>query len=193
MAKKTILLLCILIFAGAAYIGTNTLFFEKKVKKFTPVNPSPTNSSFPMTLSIFPNVIHVSPAVQSSVDIILDTQAVPPAIIQLEIAYDPNILTNMSISAGSFAPNPTATLNTINHQTGRISYALQIPEQKLPATKGTVARLTFNVHPEAKASQTAIYFLPKTAIQTREGNNGLNAAYGGTVLITQPANSTAIH
>ena len=188
MAKKTILLIVVLLVAALTYLGTNSLVFEKEVKKTISATPPPTNSSFPMTLSVFPNVIKAVPLTQSSADIILDTQAVPPGIIQLEIAYDPRVLTDMHISPGTFANMQTITLNNINYQTGRITYAIQLPDQKLPETKGSVARINFSVRPETTASQTTIYFLPKTAIQTREGNNGLSAAYGATVLIAPPAN-----
>lgn len=88
--------------------------------------------------------------------------------VQLELAYDPKIITNVSIQQGSFFSNPVVLLNNIDIEAGRISYALGIrPQDSAKKGEDIVATLTFR----AKASTpttTTISFLPKTLV-TAEG------------------------
>lgn len=84
--------------------------------------------------------------------------------VQLELQFDPKVLTNVSITPGVFFKNPIVLLNQINTKTGRISYAFGIsPTDQAIGGKGVVATLTF----EAKSGtpqQTSILFLPKTLV-----------------------------
>ncbi len=84
--------------------------------------------------------------------------------VQLEIQYDPKILTNVAIVPGSFFPNPDVFLNQIDSKTGRISYAFGVglTEQGIVG-QGTVATLNFSVN-AGTVEQTAILFLPKTLV-----------------------------
>lgn len=90
--------------------------------------------------------------------------------VQLELQYDPSILTNVAVAPSSFFANPNVLLNQIDTKTGRISYAFGVglTEQGVIG-KGTAASITFS----AKAGtigKTVIIFLPKTLV-TAEGIN----------------------
>ena len=88
--------------------------------------------------------------------------------VQLELQYDPKLLTNVAVVPGSFFTNPIPLLEQVNSQTGRISYALGIsPTDQGISGTGVVAHLTFRVS-NTNPQQTGIIFLPKTLV-TAEG------------------------
>lgn len=84
--------------------------------------------------------------------------------IQLELQYDPQVLTNVSVVPGSFFTKPEVLLNQIDSKTGRISYAFGtgLTEPSVVG-KGIAATLTFSAK-AGIAQQTAIIFLPKTLV-----------------------------
>lgn len=90
--------------------------------------------------------------------------------VQLELQYDPKMLTSVTVTPGSFFANPDILLNQIDTKTGRISYAFGAGLKNQGVIgKGTVANITFS----AKAGiveEIAIIFLPKTLV-TAEGIN----------------------
>jgi hypothetical protein len=91
--------------------------------------------------------------------------------VQLELQYDPNILTNIEVVPGSFFANPQIFLDQIDIKAGRISYALGIEQNEKATTgSGTVANITFSVR-SRMPEKTAIIFLPKTLV-TAEGIKG---------------------
>jgi len=90
--------------------------------------------------------------------------------VQLELQYDPLILTDVAVVPGSFFTKPVVLLNQIDAKTGRISYAFGIQlEDKGIIGKGVVANLTFSVKANAP-EKTGIIFMPKTLV-TAEGIN----------------------
>jgi hypothetical protein len=89
--------------------------------------------------------------------------------VQLELQYDPQVLTNVAVTTGSFFTTPSVLLNQIDFKTGRISYAFGIsPTGQAIMGKGNVANLTFSYIKSASPEKTAIIFLPKTLV-TAEG------------------------
>jgi len=84
--------------------------------------------------------------------------------VQLELQYDPAILTNVAITPGTFVATPDALLNQIDTKTGRISYAFGVGlTGQAVAGKGIIAKITFSVKANAP-EKTAIIFLPKTLV-----------------------------
>ena len=85
--------------------------------------------------------------------------------VQLELQYDPLVLTDISITPGSFFPKPDVILPLqIDTKAGRISYALSVGlTSEGIINKGTVANLTFSVKAQAP-TKTIIIFLPKTLV-----------------------------
>jgi len=92
--------------------------------------------------------------------------------VQLELQYDPLVLTNVAVVPGPFFVKPDVLLNQIDTKTGRISYAFGIglTGQSVAGT-GTIANLTFSVRATSVPAKTAIIFLPKTLV-TAEGITG---------------------
>lgn len=89
--------------------------------------------------------------------------------VQLELQYDPLILTNVAVAPGSFFAKPEVLLPPqIDAKTGRITYAFGVGiTGSAVVGKGIVANLTFSVKANTPA-KTAIIFLPKTLV-TAEG------------------------
>jgi hypothetical protein len=89
--------------------------------------------------------------------------------VQLELQYDPKILTKVAVIPGSFFAIPEVLLNQIDTETGRISYAFgaKLTDPGVVG-KGIVANLTFSVTAPGIPEKTAIIFLPKTLV-TAEG------------------------
>lgn len=85
--------------------------------------------------------------------------------VQLEISYDPKVLTNVNITAGDFFTTPVELIKNIDTVNGRISYALGInPNQTATNNNGTVATVTFSTLAGTTATQTPINFDPKTEV-----------------------------
>lgn len=91
--------------------------------------------------------------------------------VQLELQYDPKILTNVAVIPGSFFKDPQILINKIDVKTGRISFAFGVGLKDTGSMgKDTVATISFSVRTAfdtAKvgiAQQTAIFFLPKTFV-----------------------------
>ena len=84
--------------------------------------------------------------------------------VQLEMQYDPKVLTNAVVTPGSFFKNPVILLNQIDAKTGRISYAFGIglADQGVRG-QGEIAILTFGAKTTV-LEQTQILFLPKTLV-----------------------------
>lgn len=93
--------------------------------------------------------------------------------VQLEISYDPKILTQISITPGTFFQKPVSLLNQIDEKGGRISYAIGIPPNT-PGKEGedVVAIITFQAKSQFRG-ETTISFLPKTKVTAEEFNQSV--------------------
>lgn len=89
--------------------------------------------------------------------------------VQLELQYDPLILTDVAAVPGTFFAKPNIILPLkIDKKTGRMSYVLGVGITDQSVTgKGVVANITFSVK-AGTFEKTAIIFLPKTLV-TAEG------------------------
>ncbi|EKD86756.1 MAG: hypothetical protein ACD_37C00157G0002 [uncultured bacterium] len=87
---------------------------------------------------------------------------------QLEITYDPKVLTKVDIKPGEFLPDPVVILKKIDVQNGKISYVIgsQLGENGVEGA-GSIAVITFS---KVGSQETTIDFLPQTLI-TAEGSD----------------------
>ncbi len=170
MSKRTLFLIF------ALFVITFVLLM---VAIYQPTTPKITQTSIPkepvaQTILSFgaPSVATPSSAsiVSYSLPINISTGTNKVTAVQLEMQYDPAILTNVSIAPDSFFANPNVLLNQIDFKAGRISYAFGVGlrDQGI-AGKGIVANLTFSVS-GTTPQKTAILFLPKTLV-TAQGIN----------------------
>jgi len=98
-------------------------------------------------------------------NVLISTGKDKVTVTQLEIAYDPKVLTNVDITPGTFFPTPTILLKKVDAVNGRITYVLGIGLGQTPVTgKGTIATLNFSTAAGTDSAKTPINFEPKTAV-----------------------------
>lgn len=166
MNKKTLLLIVFLflVTCGLLYIALVTPPYKKQV--VTGPTPTPMSVNAHTTLSIGPaSASQSSQLAQYTVAVTMNTGDNTVNSVQLELAYDPQALTNVTVTPGNFFQQPSPLVNSINTADGRISYA-PAEQIDLPGKKGTgvVALISFNIAPTFTNPTTTISFLPKTAV-----------------------------
>lgn len=149
------------------------------VIKTTPT-PAPQTS-----LIITPNLLTVSSS-SGSLAVDIDTKQNNITGVQLELSFDPKVITKVKLTPGSFFPNPVKLIDNVDYKNGRITYVLAItPTDNPVAGKGTMATIDFTG--DFQLSQTTkIDLLPKTLI-TAKGAQGsvLKEAVGATINFSQ--------
>ena len=105
-----------------------------------------------------------------AVNIVIDTLGKPAAGAQIELSYNPAVLTNVSVKTPQtsfFGANPSVLINTGDPTQGRIAYAVGISASDAEKSgNGTLATITFTVNRLAGVATTNLTFLPKSAVTT---------------------------
>jgi len=165
MSTRTSILIIILaiITGGLLYLA----LIGNAPKKVAVVSPTPTpmspNAKTTLGLEAAPASLSSTLAMHT-VAVTVDTTNHVNAI-QIELGYDPTVVSNITIKPGTFFKQPTILLNTIDQPDGRISYALaeQI-DLHGHAGQGIAALVSFDTVPNASTSSTTISFMPKTTV-----------------------------
>lgn len=167
MPKRTLYLIIVLFLValGLMFVAQSTPY----PKPLQPNNivsiPTP---AVPQTVLLFDEISMATNSASYSIPIIINTGRNLVTGAQLELFFDPKIITNVSIQQGNFFLKPVVLLNNIDKESGRISYALGIsPEDSGREGEGIVATLTFKTN-VLSPTPTTISFLPKTLV-TAEG------------------------
>lgn len=142
----------------------------------TPIVPVKT------TLNISPNPIVVGARQKGSVDVNIDTSDNEVTAIQLEIAYDPNFITNVKVAPGGLFQNPVLLIDKNSVKEGRYTYAFGImPNSSTITGTGTVATITFTaLNKPGQDSQLAL--LPTTLVTARGVSESVLKAATGTLI-----------
>ena len=151
--------------------------------------PAPTSAAHTM-LSLLPNPVNVAAGRQESVSVNIDTSDNAVTAVQLEIAYDPHVLSNLQVTPGQLFPNAVVLINKNNPQTGRMTYAFGIaPNQPTIQGTGAVATITFTAKVGASgASQLAL--LPTTLVTARGIATSVLKSSSGTIINIGSAGGT---
>ena len=189
MSKKTLGLIVILLFLTIILVFVAVSTNQKS--KTTPPNPTTTSASpTPVAghtiLSMSPNPVMAQRGVPVTTDIFIDTQGDSVRAIQLEIAYDPKVLSNVTIKPGDFFPNAqTLPIGGVNQSTGRITFAVTPANLRdAKSGKGIAATLTFYVA-SSTATTTPLTILDKSLV-TSPGlgaQSVLKSVSGTTIMI----------
>lgn len=172
MPRKTTILIVIL-----AVITGILIFLAARSDLTQNLPPTATDSVSPTdvepyaALSFSRQSIDVSSAsATQTVDILIDTAGQPVAGAQIELAYDPTVLTNVKLIPASdpfFGPSAAVLINSVDPPQGRISYAVGIsPDESEKTGSGSLVTLTFNVNRIASVATSPISFLTKSAVTT---------------------------
>lgn len=131
------------------------------------------------------------PATQS-VNILIDTAGKPIAGAQIELSYNPSVLTDVVVKTPQvsfFGANPNILINSVDSAQGRISYAVGMSATETEKSgKGTLATITFTVNRLAGATTTSLTFLPKSAVTTLSSQGSiLNATAPLEIKLISPS------
>lgn len=188
MSKRTLALIIVLILITSVLIALAVTPEKKPVTPPTAIVPTPTPAA-QTALTFSPNPLTIA-SPSATVDVSIDTQTNPVTAVQLELSYDPKVITSIDVKPGSFFTNPAELLKTIDTKEGKISYALGIlPSDNPKKGQGVAATITFRTN--LKVGQTTqINFLPKTLV-TASGVTAsvLKSASNLTILFQNPAPS----
>lgn len=167
MSKRTLSLIGFLIIITAILL---IIALSPKTTSPTPtVTASPTPSTSPKvvgntTISLYPNPL-VTSSNSASLDVLIDSGGDKVTAVQVEISYDPTVLTLKSIDQGAFLNNAFVLLKNIDAKNGRLSYALAINPNAAPVTgAGRVATLNFAVNTQSTTKNSQITLLPKSLV-----------------------------
>lgn len=164
MPKQTLIFVTFLIVITLLLLGLSVY----KQKPFAPAPKPNQQVTFPSyahtTLTLTPPISTAYSPNSYSANITIDTGGDKITAAQLELTYDPKVLTNIKINPGTFIQNPVVLLKKVDPGNGRISLAIGIHLGQTPPTgAGTLAVITFDEIPTATGS-TIINFLPKTEV-----------------------------
>lgn len=182
LSKKSITL--VIIFLVSIAVLLNILISDSKPNSPLPQAFKPTAMpSSEAQLSFSPNPLISTtnlPAGRqgASIDVVLEINAALD-LIQLEIAYDPEVLYNVNIAPGNYLSNPEVVLENIDISTGRISYALKGTPAN--AESDIVATVNFSSLNYGPQKETEIKFLPKTLV--KENNEVIKLKTTGAKII----------
>jgi hypothetical protein len=171
MSKKTIALIISLVVLTAALLfvalttkePTNNQIATNEGSQPTPTPPAQT------ILSLSPNPLNATTGT-NEVLVEIDSGSNAVTTVQLELAYDPKLITNLKITPDTFLPNAVELLNKNDVTTGRASFALAIlPSQPAQTGKGVVARITFNTRPATLITKETELTLLQKSLVTASG------------------------
>ncbi len=158
---KTLLLIIILvaITGGLIYLALP----KSKNNSQSMIHPTPTISPAHTVLSLTQGTATGSGSVLT---VVADTGVNKITGVQLEIAYDPSVVSNVVVTAGDFLTHPTVLLNLVDTKNGRISYAAVLsPTAAAISGKGNVATISYTLAPATVAmKETTFKFLPKSKV-----------------------------
>ena len=104
--------------------------------------------------------------------------------VQLEIKYNPDLLTNVDIYPGDFFQNPKILLERIDTEEGIISYALGTEGQGVSG-EGIVAVVSFSEKTIARG-ETSLDFLSKTAVSAEDQEESVLREMAGVEFTLSP-------
>lgn len=165
MPAKTLILIIVL--AAAAILLLSFAFNQKNIQlpnQTTKVKESPAHTT--LSLSSNPKLLSSS----YTDEVTIDTGANVVTGVQLELSYDPKVLTAVDVTPGTFFENSNVLIKKVDTVNGRITYALGVAlGEKGKSGKGVIASLHFALIPgQTQPVTTTITFLPKTQVSAQE-------------------------
>jgi len=193
MSKRTLALIGLLVVLTAALVAI-AVSPKQPVTQQTPtptvMQPSPTPPA-ETVISLSPNPLTATGGT-NTIDVLVNTGTNKLTAIQLELSYDPKIISNVSIKPGSFIEAPFPLLNNIDQANGRISYALGLaPSATAKTGSGVIATISFRAQLPA-GQQTEIMVLPKSLVTAQGVVPSVLKSYTGATIVgsTQSAPAT---
>lgn len=175
MNKTWILIAVLVIITGILLILSLTA--KKPISSPTPISENKNQTA--QSLLYFSNELRESSTSATyEVDILINSNENEITQAQLELSFDPNVLTKVDIKPGSFIRSPVIIQKNINTTDGRIKYWIGVnPNEKGIQGKGAIATMVFSKNGSTAAQ---VNFLPKTSISGVNTNQSVlkNATSG---------------
>ncbi len=197
MSKKTLALIIALFVITVVLVAAAVNTSRNNVPSQNPVANAPTPTPYAHSiLTLSPASTQVAPNTASSVNVMIDTGENVVSGVQLELSYDPVMLTDVKVAPGTFFTNPLAIINRTDATIGRVTYALVVSKASL-AQKGvgTVATISFTTkYPGKGSGTTELKLLPKTLVSAiGVGPSVLLRSGEGVTITIGPSASTQTH
>jgi hypothetical protein len=195
MPKKTLALISglvvvtIVLFIIALRAGqqTSAPSIPQNVQPPTPMVPSHT------VLQVGPNPLTIAPGQLGHADIMMNTSDNDVTAVQLEIGYDPRIISNVKVTPGAMFTNPVVLIDKNNPTTGRYTYAFGItPNAQAVKGSGVVATVTFTPVYGAAGKQMQLGLLPTSLVTARGVAQSVLKSTSGTVLTVSGSTGPAM-
>lgn len=99
-----------------------------------------------------------------TVNVIADSGTNKVTGVQLELSYDPTLISNVTVVSGNFIPEPVELLNKVDATNGRITFVVGVPiGGSGVAGRGTVATISYTeIGPKGEVVEIKV--LPKTLV-----------------------------
>lgn len=165
MKRNIITVIILLLVVGIlSYFALQSRVIQKPaaptVVTFSPT-PAPTVAP-DTTLSFSPQSMTIPASASGQFDILVNAGTNKLTAVQLEIAYDPTIMQNVTLTPGTFFSSKNVLLNKVDTANGRISFAIGITTNEEPVIgTGHVATLTF-VRTDVPTASSSVSLLPKS-------------------------------
>lgn len=167
MPKKTFLLILFLFLAVFGLIGLGLYLNNNQKPKATEVIPQVTPDPVQTILTISSNPTPLATVSAYKTDVVINTGQNSVTSVQLELLYDPKVLTKVDIKPGPFFTDSVTELKNIDPVNGRISFVVSVPNKSEGngiLGQGVVATITFNLIKGQGQTPTYISFLPKSQV-----------------------------
>ncbi len=192
MPKKTLaLIVCLVLVTVVLFVialKTGTKSATQQPEQTAQTAPASIAHS---VLSLSPNPVTVVSGQQGSVSVMLAPSDNPVTAVQLEIGYDPTLITNLKITPSSSFSNPVVLIDKNNPQTGRYTYAVGIsPSSQHITANGAVATLTFTAKTAPVGQQMQLALLPTSLVTARGVATSVLKEAMGTLVTFSTAGST---
>lgn len=199
MSKTSVALIIILFFFIACFLLialSPSASMLTNLAHFNRQSPS-ANETMQTTIGFETNKSQITTGQVATVDVTIDTEA-ELALAQLEIGYDPLVITILAVDPGDFFIKPQETLKTINPNNGRISYVITCSvaagESCIASQEKKLATITYTTA-QPLTQQTELSIMPKTLVRVENDNQevirGNDLTIDITGLSTESASSSA--
>jgi len=144
-------------------------------------------------LEVGPNPLTVAPGQVGHVDITMNTSDNDVTAVQLELGYDPHVISNVKVTPGPLFTNPVVLIDKNNPATGRYTYAFGItPNAKAVSGTGVVATVTFTPLPGAVGKDMQLGLLPTSLVTARGVAQSVLKSATGTVITVGTKSTTPV-
>jgi hypothetical protein len=185
MPKRTIILILVLVIVTAGLVWLSVYSAPQKQQPSEKQKPAEiAYAKTTITLSSTPTATEEGTYV---LDAAIASNENKITGVQLEISYDPKVVSAVDVLPGNYIKEPVELLKNIDEKNGRISYAIAIKMgQKAVAGSGVIARLEFKPVEGTTVTSTSINFLPKSKVSGEgEAKSVLKSAIGSIIDLTK--------